>query len=130
VAIESGVSCKKGLKVEARTAIKQKLIPEQTTQTSSVRCTQTPWHNRDHQTDVSDESGCQWPGPASYSYSRVRTKRIEQTERRNGRISILGVWQPTVKYALACGSFKSEIISKVIVDWIAGCMQTLGQQDG
>lgn len=47
-------------------------------------------------------------------------KRIEQTERRNGRISILGVWQPdrSFKYALACGSFKSESYIKVI-DWIA-----------
>jgi hypothetical protein len=37
-------------------------------------------------------------------------KAIEQTERRNGRISILGVWQPdqSFKYALACGSFKSK----------------------
>jgi hypothetical protein len=47
-------------------------------------------------------------------------KRIEQTVRRNGRISILGVWQPdrSFKYALACGSFKSESYIKVI-DWIA-----------
>lgn len=43
-----------------------------------------------------------------------------QTDRRNGRISILGVWQPdkSFKYALACGSFKSESYIKVI-DWIA-----------
>ena len=35
-------------------------------------------------------------------------KRLEQTDRRNGRISILGVWQPdrSFKYALASGSFK------------------------
>lgn len=46
--------------------------------------------------------------------------RIEQTDRRNGRISILGVWQPdkSFKYALAGGSFKSESYIKVI-DWIA-----------
>ncbi len=31
-----------------------------------------------------------------------------QTDRRNGRISILGLWQPdkSFKYALASGSFK------------------------
>jgi len=46
--------------------------------------------------------------------------RIEQTDRRNGRISILGRWQPgrDFKYALACGSFNSESYIKVI-DWIA-----------
>lgn len=68
-----------------------------------------------------DESGCCLWSPASYSYSRVgEQKRIEQTDRRNGRISILGVWQPnkSFKYALACGSFKSETYIKVI-DWIA-----------
>ncbi len=56
-----------------------------------------------------DESGCQLWSPASYSYSRKgEQKRIEQTQRRNGRISILGLWQPnkSFKYALACGSFK------------------------
>ena len=56
-----------------------------------------------------DESGCQLWSPASYSYSRVgEQKCIEQTERRKGRISILGLWQPdnSFKYALACGSFK------------------------
>lgn len=44
-------------------------------------------------------------------YSRQgEQKRIEQTNQRNGRISILGVWQPdrSFKYALAYGSFKSE----------------------
>ncbi len=47
-------------------------------------------------------------------------KRLEQTDRRKGRISILGLWQPeqSFKYALACGSFKSESYIKV-VDWIA-----------
>ena len=68
-----------------------------------------------------DESGCQLWSPASYSYSRKgEQKCLEQTERRNGRISILGVWQPdkSFKYALACGSFKSESYIKFI-DWIA-----------
>ncbi len=68
-----------------------------------------------------DESGCQLWSPASYSYSRKgEQKCIEQTDRRNGRISILGVWQPnkSFKYALACGSFKSENYIKVI-DWVA-----------
>ena len=50
-----------------------------------------------------DESGCCLWSPASYSYSRVgEQKRIEQTDRRNGRISILGLWQPdqSFKYAV------------------------------
>ena len=58
-----------------------------------------------------DESGCCLWSPVSYSYSRKgEQKRIEQTDRRKGRISILGLWQPdkSFKYALACGSFKSE----------------------
>ena len=68
-----------------------------------------------------DESGCQLWSPVSYSYSRKgEQKCLEQTERRNGRISILGVWQPdkSFKYALASGSFKSESYIKFI-DWIA-----------
>ncbi len=68
-----------------------------------------------------DKSGCQLWSPASYSYSRVgEQKSIEQTDRRNGRISILGIWQPDqiFKYALTCGSFKSASYIKVI-DWIA-----------
>ena len=50
-----------------------------------------------------DESGCQLWSPASYSYSRLgEQKRLEQTDRRNGRISILGLWQPdkSFKYAV------------------------------
>ena len=49
-----------------------------------------------------DESGCQLWSPASYSYSRLgEQKHLEQTDRRNGRVSILGVWQPdkSFKYA-------------------------------
>ncbi len=68
-----------------------------------------------------DESGCQLWSPASYSYSRVgEQKRLEQTDRRKGRISILGLWQPdkSFKYALACGSFKSASYIEVI-DWVA-----------
>ena len=68
-----------------------------------------------------DESGCQLWSPASYSYSRQgEQKRLEQTDRRKGRISILGLWQPdkSFKYALASGSFKSESYIKFI-DWIA-----------
>ena len=56
-----------------------------------------------------DESGCCLWSPVSYSYSRLgEQKRLEQTDRRNRRISILGLWQPdkSFKYALACGSFK------------------------
>ncbi len=67
-----------------------------------------------------DESGCQLWSPVSYSYSRKgEQKRIEQTDCRNGRISILGLWQPdkSFKYALACGSFNSESYIRVI-DWL------------
>ena len=63
-----------------------------------------------------DESGCQLWSPASYSYSRKgEQKCLEQTERRNGRISILGVWQPdkSFKYALACGSFKVRKLHQI-----------------
>lgn len=77
-----------------------------------------------------DESGCSLWSPVSYSYSRVGTqKQLEQTARRGGRISILGLWQPdkSFEYALACGSFKSESYIKVM-DWIAGrACQTLTQ---
>jgi len=45
--------------------------------------------------------------------------RIEQTARRNERVSILGVWQPgeSFEYALACGSFNSQTYIKVM-DWL------------
>ena len=77
-----------------------------------------------------DESGCCLWSPVSYSYSRVgMQKRIEQTDRRSGRISILGVWQPdkSFEYALACGSFNSSSYIKVM-DWVAQqAFQTLTQ---
>ncbi len=63
-----------------------------------------------------NESGCQLWSPASYSYSRKgEQKRIEQTDQRNGRISILGLWQPdqSFKYALACGSFKVRKLHQI-----------------
>ena len=63
-----------------------------------------------------DESGCCLWSPVSYSYSRVgEQKRIEQTDRRNGRISILGLWQPdkSFKYALASGSFKVRKLHQI-----------------
>lgn len=56
-----------------------------------------------------DESGCQLWSPVSCSYSRQgEQKRLKQTDRRKGRINILGLWQPdrNFKYALASGSFK------------------------
>lgn len=66
----------------------------------------------------------------SYSYSRIgEQKRLEQTERRGRRISILGLWQPdkSFEYALACGGFKSPSYIKVI-DWVADtAWQTLSQ---
>ena len=68
-----------------------------------------------------DESGCCLWSPVSYSYSRIgEQKRLEQTERRGRRISILGLWQPdkSFEYALACGSFKSPSYITVM-DWVA-----------
>ncbi len=68
-----------------------------------------------------DESGCCLWSPVSYSYSRVGSqKRLEQTQRRGRRISILGLWQPDKRfeYALACGSFKSKSYIKVM-NWVA-----------
>jgi len=63
---------------------------------------------------------CLW-SPVSYSYSRIgEQKRLEQTERRGRRISILGLWQPDegFEYALACGSFNSSSYITVM-DWVA-----------
>lgn len=68
----------------------------------------------------------------SYSYSRIGTqKRLEQTERRGRRISILGLWQPQehFEYALALGSFKSEGYIQVM-DWVARQAQTTLSQTG
>lgn len=77
-----------------------------------------------------DESGCCLWSPVSYSYSRIgEQKRLEQTERRGRRISILGLWQPgqSFEYALACGSFKSQRYIQVM-DWVAAqAAQTLTQ---
>lgn len=75
-----------------------------------------------------DESGCCLWSPTSYSYSRIgEQKRLEQTERRGRRVSILGLWQPkqSFEYALVCGSVKSQSYITVM-DWIAGkAAQTL-----
>ncbi len=68
-----------------------------------------------------DESGCCLWSPTSYNYSRIgEQKRLEQTERRGRRISILGLWQPeqSFEYALVCGSVKSQSYITVM-DWIA-----------
>ncbi len=68
----------------------------------------------------------------SYSYSRIgEQKRLEQTERRGRRISILGLWQPEegFEYALACGSFKSSSYITVM-DWVADkAAKTLAQTE-
>jgi len=58
--------------------------------------------------------------PVSYSYSRIGEQKLEQTERRGRRISILGLWQPDegFEYALACGSFNSSSYITVM-DWVA-----------
>ena len=79
-----------------------------------------------------DESGCCLWSPVSYSYSRIATqKRLEQTERRGRRISILGLWEPhkRFEFALACGSFKSQDYIQV-TDWVAKQAQTTLSQAG
>ena len=64
-----------------------------------------------------DESGfCMWT-PVSYTYYfQGQQKRLEQTTRRGRRLSILGLWQPAVKftYGLAIGSFSSESYIKMM----------------
>jgi len=64
-----------------------------------------------------DESGfCMWT-PSGYSYFfKGKQKRLEQTKRRGRRLSILGLWQPSVKftYGLAIGSFTSESYIKIM----------------
>lgn len=66
----------------------------------------------------------------SYSYSRVgEQKRLEQTERRGRRVSLLGLWQPDQRfdYALVCGSVKSQSYIQVM-DWVSQkAAQTLSQ---
>jgi len=55
-----------------------------------------------------DEAGFSLWSPVSYSYFfRGEQKRLEQTERRGRRLSILGLWQPFVTfiYGLVIGSF-------------------------
>ena len=64
-----------------------------------------------------DESGfCMWT-PVSYTYYfRGQQKRLEQTNRRGRRLSILGLWQPSVQftYGLAIGSFTSNSYIKMM----------------
>ena len=58
-----------------------------------------------------DETGCCLWSPVSYTYSRIgQQKRMEQTDRRGKRVSILGVWDPdeTFDYALVVGGFNSS----------------------
>lgn len=75
-----------------------------------------------------DESGCCLWSPVSYSYSRIgEQKRLEQTERRGRRISILGLWQPakSFEYALACGGFKSPSYIKLMDSVADKALETL-----
>lgn len=64
-----------------------------------------------------DESGfCMWT-PVGYTYYfKGKQKRLEQTKRRGRRLSILGLWQPSVKftYGLAIGSFSSQSYIKMM----------------
>jgi DDE superfamily endonuclease len=57
-----------------------------------------------------DESGFSLWSPVSYSYFFVgEQKYLEQTKRRGSRVSILGIWQPSVEfdYGLVKGGFNS-----------------------
>lgn len=69
-----------------------------------------------------DESGfCRW-SPVSYTYSRVGSqKQMMQVGSRQGRISILGLWQEEkcFEYAAFQGGFRSQRYIEVM-DWIAG----------
>jgi len=58
--------------------------------------------------------------PSVTAIVALEQKRLEQTERRGRRISILGLWQPDegFEYALACGSFNSSSYITVM-DWVA-----------
>ncbi|EKU96441.1 hypothetical protein Lepto7375DRAFT_0439 [Leptolyngbya sp. PCC 7375] len=61
-----------------------------------------------------DETGCCLWSPVSYTYSRIgQQKRMEQTDRRGKRVSILGVWD------LGTGSSKItlKMLSKSQVRW-------------
>lgn len=64
-----------------------------------------------------DESGvCLW-SPASYSYSPIgEQKRLEQSDRRGERLSILGVWSPDecFDYAVVTGGYNAERYSQVM----------------
>lgn len=89
-----------------------------------------------------DESGfCLW-SPLSYSYiPKGQRKRLEQTARRERRLSILGLWEPCVSfdYGLAVGSFTSESYIR-LMDWAAeiashtlaltGCITVVIQDNG
>lgn len=64
-----------------------------------------------------DESGFSLWSPVSYSYFfRGQQKRLEQTNRRGRRLSILGLVQPLVTfvYGLVIGSFTSESYIKMM----------------
>ncbi len=75
-----------------------------------------------------DESGCCRWSPVSYTYSSIGSqKQIAQVGSRNGRLSILGLWEPNVsfEYALVQGGFKTERYIEVM-DWVAAkAQQTL-----
>ena len=89
-----------------------------------------------------DESGfCLW-SPVSYSYiKKGQRKRLEQTQRRGKRLSILGFWQPGVsfEYGLSVGSFTSASYVR-LMDWEAakaaqklalrGCITVIVQDNG
>lgn len=64
-----------------------------------------------------DESGFSLWSPVSYSYFfEGQQKSLEQTRRRGKRVSILGIWQPQVRfeYGLAIGSFRSQSYIKMM----------------
>ena len=68
-----------------------------------------------------DETGCCLWAPVSYTYSRIGDqKRMEQTDRRGQRVSLLGVWDPDTSfdYAVVTGGFNGQRYLDVM-DWLA-----------
>ena len=77
-----------------------------------------------------DESGFSLWMPAEYSYYfKGEQKRLEQTQRRGKRISILGLIQPSMsfEYGLVVGSFNGERYIKMMNEQAEQAQEILNQ---
>jgi transposase len=77
-----------------------------------------------------DEAGCCLWSPVSYTYSpRGQQKRLEQTDRRGQRVSILGLWDPdeSFDYALVVGGFNSQRYIEMMDQIAAKAAQTFAE---